>query len=187
MGSIWTTRTRLLLVAAALLLVFKLGQEVYRWAVFGEERDSLRRLSVVLESTALNVMRTQLVADSLHRAIYLLDEHLEAERSALASFGHRARRGDLSTLAYDRYRELLDAFNRKVAARNESYERWKGVVDNNHRSVEGYNLLVDSIRSIGRAIGEPYISIPSPAEVAVRHGLDTMTAFTTRPDIERRN
>ena len=42
--------------------------------------------------------------------------------------------------------------------------------------------LADSMRAVGRRMGEPYLSIPSPAEVAVRHGLDTLSYVrTTRP------
>ena len=35
-----------------------------------------------------------------------------------------------------------------------------------------YNRLADSILTLGRKMGEPYIAIPSPADVGVRHGLD---------------
>lgn len=180
MGSIWTARTRLLILAAGLLLAFKLGREVYRWIAFGDERDDLRRLGVELDATALAVMRTQLLADSLRRAIHQLDADLKADRAALSVFERRADRGGLPPLLFDEYREDLDEYNGKVAARNTGYDRWTSVVERNHRAVGGYNVLADSIRGIGATIGEPYIFVPSPAEVAVRHGLDTTSAFMAR-------
>lgn len=173
MASTWTARTRVLLVVAGLLLALNLGREVYRWVAFADERDQLRRVGAELDSAALAVMRTQILADSLRVTIRQLDRELETERGALADVERRAEDGGLPPLLYDEYREMLAQYNRKVAARNGGYDRWRGVVTRNHGAVRSYNALADSIRGIGSRMGEPYIAIPSPAEVAVRHGLDT--------------
>jgi hypothetical protein len=180
MGSLWNARTRLLLYIAAALLVVNLGRQLYRWAAFADERDDLRRLGVELDGAALGVMRTQLLADSLRGAIQTLDSRLEAQRAALAALERAANGGGLPPQLYEEYRADLDEYNGSVAARNDGFDRWRAVVERNHLAVGNYNVLADSIRSIGVTIGEPYISIPSPAEVAVRHGLDTTSSFLGR-------
>jgi hypothetical protein len=182
MASMRTPRTRLLLVVASLILAANLGRQLYRWAAFADERQTLGRLSGELESVALDVMRTQLLADSLRTAILSLDAELRERRRDLARLERRSESGSLSALLYDEYRRRLDAYNETVVARNGRYERWAEVVNRNHEAVRGYNLLADSVRAIGRRMGEPYLSIPSPAEVAVRNGLDTLSYVrTSRP------
>ena len=175
MASMWTPRTRLLLLVASLLLVANLSRQLYRWIVFADERQTLGRLNGELESAALQVMRTQLLADSLRTAIHSLDAELRQRRGALARLERRSEIGALSPLLYEEYRRGLEAFNGTVAARNGRYERWVDVVNRNHVAVQAYNGLADSMRALGRRMGEPYLSIPSPAEVAVRHGLDTLS------------
>lgn len=177
MASTWNARTRVLLLIAALLLAISLGRQVYRWLAYADERDDLRRLGNDLEGAALAVMRSQLLADSLHLSIRGLDSELASERLELAALERRAKGGALPPRLYDDYREELRDYNRKVELRNGGYDRWREVVARNHRAVQSYNLLADSIRGIGSRIGEPYIAIPSPAEVAVRHGLDTVSSF----------
>lgn len=176
MASIWTARTRFLLVVALVIVALNVGRQVYRWLAYSDERADLRRVGVELDGYALAVVRTQLLADSLRRAIEQADDALRVEREALSVLERRADGHGLPPLLYDEYRRGLERYNAHVATRNATYERWRGVVERNHRAVEGYNLLADSMRGLGRLMGEPYISIPSPAEVAVRHGLDTATA-----------
>lgn len=182
MASMWTPRARLLLVVASILLAANLGRQLYRWAAFADERETLGTLSGELETVALEVMRTQLLADSLRTAIHSLDGILRERRRALARLERRSELGTLSPMLYEEYRRGLEAYNETVVARNGRYERWAVVVNRNHDAVRGYNLLADSMRAVGRRMGEPYLSIPSPAEVAVRHGLDTLSYVrTTRP------
>lgn len=182
MASMWTPRARLLLFAASIILAANLGRQLYRWAAFADERQTLGRLSGELESVALEVMRTQLVADSLRAAIHSLDTDLRERRRVLARLERRSELGTLSPMLYEEYRRGLDAYNETVVARNGRYERWADVVNRNHDAVSGYNLLADSMRAVGRRMGEAYLSIPSPAEVAVRHGLDTLSYVrSTRP------
>lgn len=180
MGSLWSARSRVLLLIGASILAMNLGRQVYRWAAFADERDDLRRVGAELDGVALAVMHTQLLADSLRTAIHTLDDELKAQRAALARYERRADGRALPPLLYEEYREALEDYNAKVAIRNTGYDRWRDVVERNHRAVRGYNALADSIRQLGTIMGEPYISVPSPAEVAVRHGLDTTSSFLGR-------
>jgi hypothetical protein len=91
----------------------------------------------------------------------------------LTSIERRAGDRGLPPTLYEDYRRRLERYNERVAARNDQYERWRGIVERNHRAVDSYNALADTMRNLGERMGEPYLSIPSPAEVAVRHGLDT--------------
>ena len=171
----WTPRARLLLLAASVILAANLGRQLYRWAAFADERTMLGGLGAELESVALEVMRTQLLADSLRTAIHSLDADLRERRRILARLERRSEIGALSPMLYEEYRRGLEDYNETVSGRNARYERWVEVVNRNHDAVRGYNLLADSMRVVGRRMGEPYLSIPSPAEVAVRHGLDTLS------------
>ena len=171
MASIWTTRTRFLLVVAGLLLAVNLGRQGYRWFAHADERVELRRLGDELEDAALAVVRTQLLADSLRGAIEQADDSLRIERAGIRRIERRAEAFSLPPTLYDEYRRELSRYNRRVETRNARYEEWRTVVEDNHRSVDRYNGLADSMRSLGRQMGEPYLAIPSPAEVALRHGL----------------
>lgn len=171
MARIWTPRTRFLLIAAAVVLAANLARQTYRWYAYADERQELRRMGVELESAGLAVMRTQLFADSLRAVIEAADHELRDDRLSLDRIERRADGDGLPPALYEEYRRGLDLYNGRVAARNERFEQWRGVVTRNHGAVDRYNLLADSMRLLGARMGEPYLSIPSPAELAVRHGL----------------
>ena len=172
MASIWTARTRFLLLIVVVMLTANVGRQLYRWLAYGEERDELRRVTVQLDSAALNVMRTQLLAGTLRDSIASIDARLEADRRTLAGIERRADGNGLPPALYEQYRRRREAYNTRVEVRNEQYDRWRGVVDRNHTAVNSYNALADSMRNLGDRMGEPYLAIPSPAEVAVRYGLE---------------
>ena len=90
MASIWNTRTRFLLLVAAVIVAINVGRQGYRWFAFADEREDLRRLSGELDAVALAVMRTQLVADSLRRVIEAADSGLRSDRGALSAIESRA-------------------------------------------------------------------------------------------------
>lgn len=180
MASIWTARTRILVVAAGALLAINLGRQAYRWIAYEEERGELRRLGEALDASALEVMRTQLRADSLRGVIERFDDTLRAERREILAMERRADAFGLPPAIYEEYRSGLAGYNRRVGARNGAYDRWREVVASNHRFVDRYNALADSMRRLGRRMGEPYLAIPSPAEIAVRHGLDSMGVAAAR-------
>ncbi|HEX6925769.1 MAG TPA: hypothetical protein VF167_10065 [Longimicrobiaceae bacterium] len=167
----WTARSRFLLFAAVALLLYNLGRQGYRWVAYAEEREVLRRLTESVDTVALEVMRSQIAADSLRAVIEAADSELREEREALAALERRAEDNRLPPTLYDEYRSVLARYNQHVGERNAVYERWRGVVSRNHAAVERYNAIADSIRTVGAKMGEPYIPIPSPSEVAVEHGL----------------
>lgn len=173
---LWRTRSWIIIFAVGLLLLAKLGEQLYRWVAYQDERAELRQLAAELDTVGLAVMKTQLSAESLRVTVQGIDEELDRERRVLAGMEERASRGRLSRAEYSRYRTRLRGYNRDVARRNAGFEEWKAVVDRNHAAVHRYNLLADSMRAVARRMGEPYYAVPTPAEVAVRHGLSPPAA-----------
>jgi hypothetical protein len=163
-------------VAALLLLLgvvatAKLGQSLYRWYAYAGERAQLQVIRAELESVGVEVVRTQLAADSLRARIERMDRELSAAKRAVRGYDLHARDGALPARLYARYRRELDAYNRRVVERNASLDAWSRVVERNHAAVTRFNRLADSIRSIAVGIGEPYFAIPTPAEAALRRGI----------------
>lgn len=166
-------RRRLLLLLAVLFVVVggKLGVQLFRWYAYAEERARLGAVTHRLEDSGFEVVRTQLTADSLREQIERADSQLYAARRGVSIYDKYAVGGSLPTHLYDTYRAELDEYNRHVGDRNRWFEEWKEVVARNHRAVESYNARVDTMRALAAEIGEPYISIPTPAEIASRRGL----------------
>lgn len=160
-----------LVLFAALLLVGRLGQQTYLWYAHQDERVRIETLSDELENAGMEIVVTQLEADSLHRIISRMDEGLEGTRRHVDSYGGRAVGGMLPPGVYDAYRNELDAYNRRVGERNALYGRWREVLDRNHAAVDRFNGLADSVRGLAAAMGEPYYPIPTPAEIATEAGI----------------
>lgn len=171
MSSHWSARTRFLLLALGMLVAVNLGRQLYRWVAFADEREVLGRVMEEVDSAALMVIRTRMLADSLRSSIESADAGLRQDREMLAALERRAENNRLPPMIYEGYRTILDRYNRRVAARNAIFERWRDEVASNHHAVRRYNALADSIRGLGTRMGEPYIAIPTPAEAAARHGL----------------
>lgn len=166
-------RERLLGVAAilAVLVLAKVGHQAYRWYAHDEERARIQALSGVLEDVAIEVVASQLVSDSLRAEIESTDRELETTRAAIARYEEHSIGGALPARMYGPYRRELQAHNRRVEERNAMYERWRDAIARNHAAIDRYNALADSIRATAAAMGEPYYSIPTPAEVALERGL----------------
>lgn len=158
-------------VILAALLTVKLGSRVYSWYAHDEERTEIARLSTELEEVGMAIVWSQVAADSLHAEIEVLDADLETMRSRVESYGRRSVDGVLPGPIYDGYRRELDAYNRRVGERNARYERWREVIDRNHVAVDRFNALAERIGDLAAAMGEPYYSIPTPAEIAVERGI----------------
>jgi hypothetical protein len=167
-------RDRLIGVAVimAALLAAKLGHQVYSWYAHEGERTQIEQLSGELEEVGVEVVTTQLAADSLRWVIERMDGGLEATRRKVESYGRRAVDGALPGRVYDAYRAELDDYNRGVGERNSRFEEWRAIVERNHAAVDRFNRLADSIRGLAIAMGEPYFSIPTPAEIALERGLE---------------
>jgi hypothetical protein len=162
-------------IGALLLMLFgvagvKLGQEIYRWAAFGEERQQLVALRERVIDAGAEVIRTSTLTDSLKAEIDGVDRELAQQRRSVERYDRYAHGGALPAHLYPSYRAELDRFNRHVEARNQQAERWKAVVESNHEAVRRYNALADSIRTIAARLGEEYYSVPLPAEAAVARG-----------------
>lgn len=167
-------RERLLGVGVVILLLImaKVGQQAYRWWAYDEERARIEALSGELEDVAIEVVSSQLMADSLRRQIEQMDEALQVSRSRLATYERHSAGGALPTTVFAPYSRDLERHNRQVVVRNAAFERWREAVQRNHTAVGRYNALADSIRTTAAHIGEPYYSIPTPAEVAVERGIE---------------
>lgn len=160
-----------ILIVVIVLVAGKIGLQTYRWYVHDEERARIQALSSELEDVAVEVVGTQLVSDSLRAVIEGMDEDLEGRRVRIAEYERHAVNGALPVHLYDGYRRELELHNRLVVERNSGYEMWHDAVSRNHAAVERYNALVDSIRSTAAEMGEPYFTIPTPAEIAVERGI----------------
>lgn len=156
----------------AAVLAVTVGRQVHSWYAHQDERTQIARLSAELEEAGVEIVTTQLAADSLRAVIERMDGGLEATRRRVESYGRQAVDGALPGRVYEGYRGELDAYNRRVGERNSRFEAWREVIERNHRAVDRFNLMADSIRGLAAAIGEPYFSIPTPAEIALERGVD---------------
>jgi hypothetical protein len=157
-----------LAVAVLLLVGIQLAREAFRWYAYAEERSAVQRLVGELEEAGVEVVRTQLRADTLRHEIEAADRALGEVRAEVAAYERQARSGSISPRLYPGYRDRVEEFNRRVAQRNARLEEWEETILRNHRAVGRYNLMADSIRWYTARMGEPYYSIPTPAELAAR-------------------
>ncbi|MEX2571004.1 MAG: hypothetical protein WD737_06840 [Gemmatimonadota bacterium] len=165
-------RVLVLLAILVMIAAAKVGQQLWRWYAFADERVAVATLEAQLDSAGLGVISTHLRADSLRIAIEGLDDELARSRQQLDRYERQAGSGGMLQSLQGRHRDDLAAFNQRVRERNAHFSGWRTVVDSNHVYVDRYNLLVDSIQALTARMGEPYYSIPSPAEIANRHGLE---------------
>jgi hypothetical protein len=149
----------------------KLGQQLYRWAAFGEERERISALDHSLQEAGLGVIATQVRSDSIRAVIASIDEELAVSRSRLENFERLASSRAISSTVEQAYRRDLAAHNADISRRNELFRAWAEIIGVNHVHVERYNTLVDSIRKLAADMGEPYYPILSPAEIASRNGV----------------
>ncbi len=164
-------RDRILAILGVLLLIagIKIGQQLYRYYVFADERLEIVRLEDEVDYEGLGVISTQLRADTLRQEIDAADVWLRSARQTLDRTERELLRGPVSADVERAYRNDLTRYNERVNERNVLFQEWRATVESNHVHVERYNLLVDSIRRLATVMGEPYYPIMSPAEIAVRH------------------
>lgn len=155
----------------ALLVAARVGHQTYRWYVHDDERARIHRLTADLEEAGLEVVKTQLAIDSLRAVVEEMDRELEGTRAAIAAYESHAVGGALPAHLYEAYRGDLAIHNRKVVERNARFDEWREAATRNHAAVTRYNALADSIRATAAEMGEPYYSIPTPAEIALERGL----------------
>ena len=153
------------------LIAVELVHDVYRYYAFAGERAQLRVLGEMVDAAGLDVVRTQLRADSLRARIEAMDDSLEGSRDGFASYDRLAVDGTLSHRAYLVYRDRIASYNDRVAVRNSWYARWQRAVGENRDAVKQYNRLSEEIRVTAEKMGELHYNVPSPVEAAVRNGL----------------
>lgn len=165
-------RDRLVALFAALLVLAgaKIGQQIYRWYAFAPERAAIARLEGELENAALGVVATQISADTLQHSLESLDLELRDARGKLDLVERGAQVGQVDGAGATLYFRELESYNDQVVRRNELFQHWRETLENNHRYVDRYNLMADSIRTLAEAMGEPYYPIRTPAEIAVVRG-----------------
>lgn len=162
---------RLLVVLLALFLSVQLARDAYSWFAYRDERDALRGMSGALEEAGVALMRTGLEVDSLRARVLEMDRQLDRSRAALEVYERQAVGGGIPADLYGAYRRDLDRYNAQVAERNAVLRTLEAEAVRNRAAAHRYNRLADSIRSLARRMGDPYYQVPSPAELAVKHGL----------------
>lgn len=164
------SRLHFFLLFLTVVVAVNLARQGYGWVAYADERAELRRLAVRLDSAGLTVVRTSVEAARLREVIEEADGWLADQRRELDRVERRAAGGGVPPTLYDGYLRTLERYNERVNERNDRFERWREVVTANHHAVDRYNALADSMRAVGARMREPYIDVPSPAEVAARHG-----------------
>lgn len=165
------SRVRPLLFLLLVIVGVKLSDEVYRWAVFGEERALVRTLRHDLVEAGAVIVATRVQSDSMREVMRAEDERLEEERRTLRRYDRMATGGTLPHPVYLRYKRDLDRYNEHVTARNARLRVWQEVLARNHTAVDRYNLLADSVRALALRMGDPYYAVPTPLEAAQERGL----------------
>jgi hypothetical protein len=162
-------RQRVLALLAVLLVVVfaKLAQQLYRFVAFGDERTQLARLEAEVETAGLRVVSSLVLADTLRVNILERDTALATSRADLERLERQMLSGvGTSPSAQQSYREMLMAYNRRVAERNDLIRQYYAALDTNRIYLERYSVVADSIRAVAAAMGEPFYPVPIPAEIA---------------------
>lgn len=164
-------RLRALLAFLLLLVVGRVGKELYDWQVHADDRVRLVALRGRLLDAGAEVIRTRAELDTLKGVLDREDAALERERLGLRAYDRRAEGATLPVHLYEAYRADLDRYNGHVADRNRYFHRWREVLARNHAAVDRYNALADSLREVAGVLGDPYYQVPSPLEAAAERGV----------------
>ena len=167
----WRERVRVFFLFTFALIAVELAHDVYRYYAYAGERAQLRVLNEMVDAAGLDVVRTQLRADSLRATIEAMDDTLEGSRDGFADYDRMAVGGALSPRAYQEYRSRIASYNDRVAVRNAWFARLQRAVGANRDAVKQYNRLSEEIRVTAERMGELHYNVPSPVEAAVRNGL----------------
>lgn len=164
-----TRLSRILLASLALLVLGRLGVEVYDWAAYRQERERVRELRARLGDAGAEVVRSHARADTVHAAFLKEDGALEREGRLVDAYRERALGGGPPD-AYAAYRGALERYNHHVAGRNARVRELRAARVRLREAQAHYHALADSIRGVARVLGDPYYPIPLPAEAAAERG-----------------
>ena len=157
-----------------LLLVIvgvKLSDSVYRWLRFGPEREQVKALSVRLVDAGAQMVRTRQESDSMRAVLHAADAVLEREQQALRRYDALAHDGALPPDVYERYRADLTRYNRHVTERNARLADWQEIQARHNAAASRYTVLADSLNALATRMGDPYYTVPTPAEAAIERGI----------------
>lgn len=149
----------------------KLSDQVYSWLAYGPERQQVKVLRAQAIDAGAQLVRTRQESDSMRAVLHAEDAALEQELEALRRYDELAHDGSLPPDVYERYRGDLTHYNAHVGERNAKLAAWQEILARNHEAVNRYNMLSDSIHDIATRMGNPYYSIPTPAEAAIEKGV----------------
>lgn len=155
-----------MLVVLLLLAGAKVAQQLFRFYASRDERVEIARLELRIGDAGAGIVATKVRADSLRAAVESMDNELRAGRDRLELTERRLLSGPATAAQENAYLEELGIHNDLVTGRNAVYREWRASVDSHGNFIRSYNAIVDSIRSLAVAIGEPYYPISSPAEIA---------------------
>ena len=163
-------RDRFLAMVVVLLLIAgaKVAQQLFRFYASRDERIEIVRLESRIDEAGAGIIATRVRADSLRTAVEAMDDELREGRDRLDRIEHRLLSGPATTAQEAAYLGELGIHNALVTERNAVYREWRTSVDSHADFIGSYNAIVDSIRSLAIAIGEPYYPISSPAEIATQ-------------------
>lgn len=162
---------RPLFTILAVIITLKLGEQLFRYFAYADERAELAVLREQLVDAGAEVVRTRIRADSMREGIEQTDRTLEAGRRSVGRYGRHARDGALPGHLYGAYRNDLHRYNTQVSERNERLHTYNALVDRNQAATDRYNRLADSLHALAARIGDPYYPIPKPIEAAAERGL----------------
>lgn len=162
---------RPLLIVLAAVIALKLGQQLFRYYAYQDERAALTAMRGRLVDAGVEVVTSRARADSLRAEIESTDRKLREGRRTVNRYGRHAKDGALPGEVYGAYREDLLRYNEKVSERNKRLREYQEVVDRNHTATGRYNALSDSMAGLAARMGDAYYPIPKPVEAAAERGL----------------
>ncbi|HET7321060.1 MAG TPA: hypothetical protein VFI96_01035 [Longimicrobiaceae bacterium] len=167
----WREPARIVVIILALFAAVEVGRDAYRWVAYRGERASMRALSPALEISGLNVMRSGLRVDSLRARIDARDRVLDRMRAEIDRYEKQSAGEGVPEEVYESYRSTIEAYNSQVAERNGWLRELQEALRRNAVAAERYTTLADSMRSLAVRMGDAYYQVPTPSELALKHGL----------------
>jgi hypothetical protein len=160
-----------LVLFCLLVASIQMGDHLYHWYAYQEERLELTLLREQLVDAGAEMIEAQLTADRLRDELENADQLLEARRRGIEAYNAHANQGALPGHLYASYRRDLDTFNAQIFERNQRLNELNAAIVRRNSAAHRYNVLVDSMKSAAERAREPYFPIPLPAEAATERGI----------------
>jgi hypothetical protein len=160
-----------LLVFVLAIALIQIAESLYFWYSYHEERLHLVELREELVDEGAEMIRAQLEAEQIREHLAVADSLLTQRRLQMGEVWGSARSGARVRSAYAAGLQELDAINLEIRRRNERLDRLNSTVRRRNEAAVRYHVLADSIRSLAVRAGEPYFSVPIPAQAAAERGI----------------